>query len=144
MANLTPRAAVEQKIGDTVYRVRPLGAKKGCAVLTKLTKLIGTAAGKTVGGRVNVIDLIAGALEDLSEENLAFFVDTFADYTDIEHNGNWPGLKGVMELQFSANYGDMFEWLKFCLELNYGSLFTRVSAALTQKKADNLETKASS
>lgn len=137
MANtLRPRDPVEKLIGETRYKVTPLGAKQGCQVMTRITKLLGGAIDKT--NSTNAAALVAGALLELSEENLSYFVDTFAKYTDINNegtNGNWPGLAPLIELHFAANYGEMFEWLQFCIETNYGSLFERAKAALAKQKA---------
>lgn len=128
------KEAIEKTIGDVQYKVHPLGAKQGCQVMTRLTRLLGGAL-KGQGMDIKKVDvgaMISGALEAMQESDLDFLCNTFAAKTMFSTDGgtSWPLLSSRFELHYSANYGEMFEWLQFCLEVNFGSFFEKAKKTL--------------
>ena len=130
------KEAQERTIGSTQFKVFPLGARQGCQVMTRLTRLIGGALkGNTLDIKsVDVGSMISGALEAMQDSDLEFLCTTFAAKTTFSVDGTaWPLLTSQFETYFSANYGELFEWLKFCLEVNFSSFFETAKAAIATK-----------
>ncbi len=119
-------------IGDHDYKVTQLGAGKGRKVLVRLLKTCGPAFALAAQG--NPTEALGKLASDLDEETLDYLVEAFAARTELDG----IGLAGIMELHFAANYGEMLEWLGFCIQLNYSSFLS----ALAKKapKADALAT----
>lgn len=134
MNTLAPREPVVEQINDTKYRVTPFSTSKGFEVMAHITGLLRQAV---ASGASNKEEVIAQAIGGLNQAELAYFTNTFAAVTDIQTpatGSNWPGLAPLVEIHFSANYGEWCAWLAFCLKLNYGSLFTWATAALATNK----------
>jgi hypothetical protein len=128
------REAIEKTIGTTTYKVFPLGAKKGCQVMTRMTKLLGAAL---KSGAKDPEALFMGAIGELQDNDLEFLCTTFAavtQYSTPELNGAWPFLSQTFDLHFSANYGELVEWLGHCLSVNFSSFFETAKTALASTK----------
>jgi hypothetical protein len=112
-----PREAQKKEIDGLSYSVTPLGTTEGLKVLNRLQKLVAAGA--------SAEHFVAGVLAALTETDTLFLCDTFKKLTLVEiAPGKEPCLKDFFEDHFTANYGALVQWLKFCLEVNYGSLFT--------------------
>ncbi len=105
-------------IGDHDYRVTQLGATKGRKVLVRLLKACGPAFSLAAEGRST--EALGKLASDLDEETLDYLCETFAARTDMDEKPLAP----VMELHFAGNYGEMVEWLGFCVQLNFESFFS--------------------
>lgn len=138
----------ETTIGDTTYRVTQLGAKQGRRLLMRLLRLAGPSLTEAIGGDTSLASLgdvdlstLSGAVkrlcENALEDELEHLFDTFAPKTQIDKGeGKWAVLSHEAELHFAGKYREMFEWLWFCLQVNYkdfivGSMAR--AAAMTQK-----------
>lgn len=121
----------EKVIGNNTYKVTALGAIKGRAVFIMLLRLFGA----TADGLKK--DTLLSALQDLAKNltdaDLTFLCDTFAKVTDVQlPDGRSPRLADVFDLHFSENYLEMFEWLAFCLEVNFSSFFRGLAERLAK------------
>ena len=118
---------VSKEIGGVRYDVTKLGAKVASRLLLKLMKsvapvfLVAAAAGK------KSLDLsrATGAIKDLSEDDFDWVCERFAEKTDVHIGTTSPSLgsAGLFDLHFSGRYTEMFEWLEFCVEVNFGPFF---------------------
>lgn len=117
----------EKKIIDgTEYQVTPLGAVIGRKVLLRLTKVFSPAL---------LSKDLSSLLEQLDDETLDYLCDTFAESTNVvmqaEKTKVLAPLAGDMfDKHFARKYMQMFEWLAFCVEVNYADFFARVAVAL--------------
>lgn len=129
------REAQTKTLGQTQYRVRPLGAKQGCRVITRLSKLLGSAF---KSGAKDQNAMLGAALESLGEEDLDFFCRQFETHTQISVDGSkWPTLSDVFDVHFSQNYGELLLWLKFCLEVNFSGFFAETLGSLVGGSSAN-------
>ena len=123
-----------RKIQDTVidgitYSVTTVGAKKGSKVLARLFKVLGPIL--ALNGKVtedNILqkggEALGEVLRDLREEDLDFFVDTFAGHTEVVLAADKrPQLSLILDDHFDGRYEELFAWLKFCVQLNFPSFF---------------------
>ncbi len=116
----------DKSIAGVTYRVTQLTATKGRAVFVRLAKLFAGMAGAK-----NMEDRIAGILGKLSDDDLKFVCDVFASATQVHAPGDkgWPQLSDVFDLHFAGRYLEMFQWLAFCLEVNFSGFFPGVDIA---------------
>jgi len=114
-----------KSIGGKNYEVYELGAKKGRQVLTRLLRHLGPAVGAmgdTKGdAEAKTLAGLGKLVESLTEADVDYFCDTFAAVTSVEMEGRMPLLSDVFDLHFKADYLNMFKWLAFCLQVNFGS-----------------------
>lgn len=118
------REAKTKTIGKAQYRVTPLGAKAGCRVLTRLTRLLGSAL--KGGDRTNAMVILGSGLEHLSEEDFSYFCDALAPNTELLVDGKTLRLSDVFDVHFTAEYAALVEWLLFAMEVNFGGFFDEV------------------
>lgn len=115
-------------IEGTTYDVSQLDASTGSKMLVRLGKLIGPVLIELAKG--NEADLGA-ALANISDADLDIINDTFAKATVVHLGGDQaPQLSRVFATHFAGNYGAMFEWLKFSVEVNYGNFLGGVLAKM--------------
>lgn len=113
-----------RKIGNHGYEVTQLGAIEGRRVFARLAQIVGgtVAAIAGAGGKVDPVKAFSSFTENLTPENMDFFCDTFAKFTQVHMpDGKVLLLKDVFDDHFADNYGELVEWLTFCLEANYAS-----------------------
>lgn len=132
----------ERTIGRGRYKVSQLGFGDARKVLARGGRLIAPALGKLDGVKSigDALDLDIGSigsalsavLDRLTDEELDFFVETFAASTQVKigASGSFVPLKQVMELHFAGGEGlrECWAWLRFAFELNFGP-FSRGSEA---------------
>lgn len=129
-----PVEVKSKQIGDCTYRVRQLPAIQGRKVLVRLMKMFGPALeslGKNT--EANIGSMLSGALENLDEEVFESLCDTFAKYTEFElPNGNYVGLGevGMFDQHFTGKYGQMLQWLAFCVQVNFADFLGVLSGAV--------------
>ena len=120
----------ERVIGGVTYKVFQLGALTGRAALVRLVKLMG---GALSGDRRDVGSIIAKVAESLSESDVAYFCDLFAPQTTVTTApGKSPKLDTIFDLHFAGKYMELFEWLRFCVEVNFGNVFTGLASAVAR------------
>lgn len=116
-----------KQIGECVYKVTALPARRGKGILLRLT----AAAGKAFKGfkgespdATAVLGMLADLVGHLSEEDVDAMIDAFAPATEVTlPDGKRPQLAGILDLHFAARYSEMTEWLIFALEVNFGGFF---------------------
>lgn len=124
--------AKDREIGGKNYRVTPLPTKRGRRMLVTLFRVGGpglaemfSADGST---EVSLKNLAAGKLGDvisklaasIDEKTFEWIFQEFAEHTEVETDeGGWRKLSS--EFDFVADYKAMFQWLGFCLEINFGN-----------------------
>jgi hypothetical protein len=136
-------------IGRYAYTVTQLRAKQGNAVLVRLAKLAGPTLGALFSGgeegagealeRVSLGGLGAALREfaaGLTEADLDWLCTTFADCTTVEiEPGSVKPLRGIFDLHFAGAYLELFEWIAFCLEVNFADFFGALVARAKAAKA---------
>lgn len=111
----------EKDIQGTTYRVTQMDAVKGRKVVARLIKLLSGAA---EGGDSALAKVFAA----ITEDDMDYFCDVFAANTDVGYEGGkWPNLKSIFGLHFAGKYGEMMEWLLFCVEVNFGNFLGAAS-----------------
>lgn len=129
-----------RQIGETTYRVGLIKPKIGRKVMMRMVGFIGPAlvAGKkSLSEGRGDISMIGAALEafqkSAKDEDVDFIEDAMASVTKIVNvatmtNGSTQetttDLVTVFDDHFAGNYGEMFEWLLFALEVNFAG-FTK-------------------
>lgn len=112
----------ERVIGGTTYKVRPLGHTLARKVFVRAAKAIGPAAAAAAEDPAKAV----GALvENVTDSDLEWIADVFGKVTQYEGPDGWPFLhKDARELRFGGGkLFEFFEWLAFCLEVNYADFF---------------------
>jgi hypothetical protein len=122
----------ERQIGRATYRVTQLGFKAGRAAMVRLTKLLGPVLSRSLEGAngraLSVAGLAGGVLElseRLSEQDLTYFCELFGEKTELVlDDGKRPILlPAYQETWFAGQYQELFQWLAFCVEVNYADFF---------------------
>jgi hypothetical protein len=117
------RANKSKAIGNHTYEVTQLGAIEGRRVFARLAQLMGGMVGSiAAGGKADVVKGFQAFAESMTPEVMDFFCDTFSKVTQVHVGGGKVlFLKDIFDDHFADNYGDMVEWLTFCLEVNFAS-----------------------
>lgn len=112
-----------RKIGNNDYEVTQLGAIEGRKVFARLAQLMGGMVGTlAAGGKPNPVEAFKSFAEAMTPEVMDYFCDTFTKVTVVHRpDGKAPFLKDCFDDHFADNYGEMVEWLTFCLEVNFAS-----------------------
>lgn len=117
------RETKTKRIGNHNYSVTQLGAIEGRRVLAKLMQLFGGMVGGIAGGgKPDMVAGFAALAGAITPEQVDFFCETFTPWTQVETSpGKVRMLRDVFDDHFVANYGELVEWLGFCLEVNFAS-----------------------
>lgn len=110
----------EAVIDGKKFRVTQLGYSEGVELLTKILSFAGAGFAEGQQDKFSISKLAA----KLNSSDLKMVVEKLADKTIIERESGsdkWPKLDP--ELDFSGEYGLLFKWLKFALEVNFGGFF---------------------
>jgi hypothetical protein len=111
----------EFTIGTHVFKIERLGAKLGKKVLARLIRSFGPA--------FEADDTVTKLVEQLTDEQLDYFCDTFAASTRLSPTDKpeleWQ-LKDRFDDIFSGHYGHMSLWLKSCVETNYADFLSEL------------------
>ena len=111
----------ETTIDGKNFKVTQLGYSDGIELLTRLLALAGAAFEKNEGKDSFSLARLA---EKLTANDLKMVIDKLAGRTVIERepgSDKWPKLEPEVDL--AGDYGLLFKWLKFALEVNYGGFF---------------------
>jgi hypothetical protein len=127
------RTPQKRAVGTANYEVTPLGALEGSRVFARLLSIAGpvveTIAKAGPKGDAAGAAVFAALTQRITPEDLTFFCEVFARWTTVNINGKEPRLSDIFDEHFSGNYGDMLQWLSFCIEVNFGSFFGGSSLA---------------
>ena len=112
---LSPKDKV---INGRTYSVTPLSAVKGRSLLVKLGPTLAAGMAALASKDVTAATKI---FETLDENLLTYVCDTLAPSTQVTVDGRTDPLNktGLQDQLFQANYLEMFQWILFCLEVNY-------------------------
>lgn len=146
------RKEKETTIEGTKFKVTQIGFEDGIELMTMLYKSLGPSIGAMLAGldkkpgedlgSTNVsMGAVSNALGELAKRlnaaDLKHVVHTLAKATLIEREpGKWPTLEPEVDL--AGDYGLMFKWLAFALEVNYGNFLG--GAGLVAKAAGLAQT----
>jgi hypothetical protein len=134
-------------IGDTEYAVTQLDAIRARRVFLRLAKLLAPLAaelGDTDKGVSNekLFRALAGAVRAATDEDVDYFCDQFAAATDVVQGSKSPKLSTIFALHFVGDrFADMFDWLLFCFEVNFGSFFDKLGVTLDTSAERTTESK---
>lgn len=136
-------------LAGRTYSVTPLPAGKGLAILTLLTKTLAR-------GLENVPSLaelatyagtaladVAGHLEEAHVDRLCRTLTESAMFEIAPGTGRMVPLKDHFEHHFAGNYGELGEFLRFALEVNYGSFLGVIRSAAANAPAPSASPAAS-
>lgn len=127
------RKEQEKTIGVTKFKVTQLGFEDGIDLMVMLYKSLGPALGVFLKGIEHKkgeagisMEALSEALAELAHKlnaaDLKRVVAVLAKATRIEREPDkWPLLEP--ELDLAGEYGLLFRWLGFALEVNYASFF---------------------
>ncbi len=131
----------EKVLGGIHFRVTPLGFKEARRAFVRLTKAVGPALARAADGtdpanaRPEDLDMgsVLEALVDRVEDSdLEWFANVFGKTTTFSRDGQkWPILREAeREVLFGGGQLMLFfEWLKFCLEVNFADFLDFVRRA---------------
>jgi hypothetical protein len=130
----------KKKIGPYEYRVTQLDALAGRALFIRLAKIAGPAFGSfdAKNPQKSIADVFGKVAAGLSEEDLTVFCDVLGRSTEVaggEYSERSPQLNDVFALHFAGKYLEMFQWLAFALEVNFGSFFKHALGSGAADKA---------
>lgn len=121
--------ALEQhtrEIGSHTYTVTTLDAVKGRKAFVRLLNVMGPI----LKSASDVETLVANLASGLSPADMDHFCELFGGVTTVtggEYGDKTPLLlPAAFGTHFAGNYLEMFEWLGFCFEANFGSFFKGV------------------
>jgi hypothetical protein len=122
-----------REIGGAVYTVMALPTRRALQVMARVLKMAAPAFGdvnalelaaEQMGAFIGAVTSLAG---ELDESVLLFLCESFADVSRVHatipmHLGkNAAGAYGFDD-HFRGKLPDLFEWLKFAVEVTYGPL----------------------
>lgn len=133
------------RIGAYSYKVTQLDAVTGRRAFTRLFKIAGPAMAQLENGMNE--KALGGALTELvtrlESADIDYFCDTFAEVTEVsggKYTKASPQLNEVFSVHFASSYLEMFQWLVFCMQVNFSSFFVGVGqllAGLAARKSDS-------
>lgn len=112
------RQAQTREIDEFRYEVTPLGAIRGSQVFVRLLKVLGP---------VLTSKDVSSLFENLSEEDMNYFRETFSPMTLVVGQGQ---LDKIFDIHFAGRIMPMLKWLFFCLEVNFADFFAKGSIGL--------------
>jgi hypothetical protein len=127
------RETVQTTIGDTTYHITKLGTKDSRRIGRRLARIFGVSA--------EAEQKAAKFFEVLSDDEFDFLCDTFAKVTMISPADSplnaatgapekmWA-LTAKMDDHFSGHLGLMMQWLKACVEANFGNFLEELGPEL--------------
>jgi hypothetical protein len=133
---------VSKRIGDHKYTVTQLNAVTGRKALLRLTKIMGPVI--TEGFKGGQMAGYAAVAQSLTETELDYFCDLFAGQTTVlggDYVDDGAQLDAIFGEHFADRYFEMFEWLTFALEVNFGSFFLGLAKKFAEalKKAKDVQ-----
>lgn len=110
------------RIGEYEYAVTQLDAKKARRALARVAKYIGALqSGEGEEG-------FAKAMALLTEDDVDYFCDLFAEFTTVKIGKEEPNLDSIFGMHFAGKLDEMLQWLGFAAKVNFGAFFAKASA----------------
>jgi len=131
-------------IGGLVYTVQPLPTRKALQVMARVLKMAAPGFGDVasleraaehMGALVGTLTALLG---ELDEAVLLFLCESFAEVSRVETApGRRLSLGGAqLDEHFRGKLPDLFEWLKFAVEVTYGPLVPWLKSIAAKAKAE--------
>lgn len=131
-------------IGGFVYTVQPLPTRKALQVMTRVLKMAAPGFGdvasleraaEQMGALVGTLTSLMG---ELDEAVLLFLCESFAEVSKVETApGKRLALGGAqLDEHFRGKLPELFEWLKFAVEVTYGPLVPWLKSIAAKAKAE--------
>ncbi len=126
---------IVKTIGDSNYYIAQLGVKEARRIGRRLAKVFAVSAEAELKAEK--------FFEVLTDEEFDFLCDTFAKSTTVSPADSpimaqtgqpekmWP-LMGRMDAQFSGHLGLLMQWLKACVEVNFGNFLDDLGPELKE------------
>ncbi len=141
-----PFKTEKKRIGAFTYHVTQLDAKSGSVALLRILKYVGPMIQEAVSNGGGDMGAGTKLTELLTEADFEYFRETMAGQTTVTGGGYdedaEPALDNIFGEHFASNYLEMFEWLRFALEVNFRSFFAgavakflKAAAAATKESA---------
>lgn len=124
-----------RRIGDVTYHVIPLPAGKALVMSARLARFLMPVIGEAAtllghkGDKLSVEDLFTmtkildGMLDGLNDDAITYLYETLAPTTQAERGEKKVQLASCFDEHFRGRLLECFQWLRFCLEVNFGPLF---------------------
>jgi len=125
------REAQDRAIEGTTYRVKPIAAGIGMKVQLRLAK-VGAPALLTLlasppaakGAWFAALPSIVRMFDLLSEEDVDYLCKSFANESQFGDGAKMLPLGPAFDEHFRGSYVALFQWFRFCMEVNFGPLWT--------------------
>jgi len=130
------RQAITRTIGEHTYEVRHLPATPAYLMFLDLSKMIApsmaagvasiTSSGSVLQALESELDgdflmcAIEGLVDRLDSAQVQSVVQQLAQHTALVVGDRKPELSQQFELHFAGRLGEMFRWLAFAMEVNFG------------------------
>lgn len=129
--------AKTKQIGDHTYQVTQLPGKLGRKILMRLMRVAAPLIDGAAKPTTEMFTSVAAALDD---ELVDFVESSFIGVTMIStDSGGLVPLGDRFNTHFAGKYQDWFQWVVFCLEVNYsdflGELKRHIAKRTAQKEA---------
>lgn len=126
------RDPVTKEILGATYTYRPMPTSKGVRALQLLARIglpsLGAISGSDVSGLLGALGTAVGQLADSDRD---WLLATLAEGTRVDTGGGvgFVGLKSVYDDHFAGHYESLVQWLRWCLEVEYGPLVASLAPA---------------
>lgn len=112
-------------IGGCTYAVAPLPTAEGLRLMARLVKVLGPAA-SAAAKPGDVFGQIGAALGELGSrldgDDLVAITQALAKHTMVTEDGKARDLSKILDVHFQGRFDDLFAWVQFALEVNFGPL----------------------
>lgn len=131
--------AKEKVIDGVSYKVHQLGARKALRMLQRIIKIVGPGIATGIqgvdgqGGFQAMAEMDIGKLalgqavkelaDRLDEAVVDGIVDELAQVTVVVKGDKQPALSAIFDLHFAGKMKQLFQWLLFALEVQFGDFF---------------------
>jgi hypothetical protein len=130
--------SVSRRIGDCEYHTRLLSTSEGLPINVLLLRVLGPSLAELAGNATEGLadaswSAMAAAIKEvavrLDTEDLQTLCKVFAA-TTIVHlpDGKKPAMADVFDAHFAGKYMRMYQWLAFCVEVNFADFFEVLQA----------------
>lgn len=138
----------KKRIGRFDYEVKQLGAIAGRDLLVRMSKMLGPALGMILSGKASLAQAgaaLASASQMLEPAELEHFCDVLGRSSSVYvTEAGKPAVKTLdlayQELHFAGEYAEMFQWIGFAMEVNFGNFFAEAKALYASAQGESTET----
>jgi hypothetical protein len=132
----------EREIDGVMYEAWPLKFEKGRPALVKLMATWAVIMGSVTRGAAQGAGAISGVFEALplalSDADFTYYAKLFGDASRFKApaasegaDDRWvPLLERTQNEHFQGRYSAYFQWIAFCMEVNFSNFFDGISGVL--------------